>query len=263
MRSATDNAAASAPDDVARSAKDPVCGMTVDPRTAVSFTHDGRKYYFCCDGCRDKFAANPRVYLEVVDASAKRGDAAHQPQAGRHGELPGEGDGAHTSDRAGPPATAWTCPMHPEIRRDAPGACPICGMALEPLEPTAEEGENEELADMTRRFWIGVALTVPLLLAMLGEFVPAIDPMRVFGHTTVAWAQLALATPGRALVRRAVFRSRLAVDRQSQREHVHADRARHWRCVALLRGRDARARRAAAVVPRRTARRRCTSRPRP
>jgi Cu+-exporting ATPase len=91
--------------------------------------------------------------------------------------------------------TIWTCPMHPEIRRDAPGACPICGMALEPLEPTAEEGENAELADMTRRFWIGVALTAPLLLAMLAELVPAIDPMHVFGHTAVAWAQLALATP--------------------------------------------------------------------
>ncbi len=85
--------------------------------------------------------------------------------------------------------------MHPEIRRDAPGACPICGMALEPLAPPAEEGESAELDDMTRRFWIGVALTVPLLWAMLGEFVPAIDPMRLFGHATVAWAQLALATP--------------------------------------------------------------------
>ena len=85
--------------------------------------------------------------------------------------------------------------MHPEIRRDAPGACPICGMALEPLTPTAEEGENAELKDMTRRFWIGVALTLPLLWSMLGELVPAIDPMRIFPHAVVAWAQLALATP--------------------------------------------------------------------
>jgi len=85
--------------------------------------------------------------------------------------------------------------MHPEIRRDAPGSCPICGMALEPLEPKAEEGESAELVDMTRRFWIGVALTAPLLLAMLAEFVPAIDPMHRFGHSAVAWAQLAIATP--------------------------------------------------------------------
>jgi P-type Cu+ transporter len=91
--------------------------------------------------------------------------------------------------------TVWTCPMHPEIRRDAPGSCPICGMALEPLSPLAEEGENAELTDMTRRFWVGVALTVPLLWAMLGEVVTPIDPMRLFGHATVAWAQLALATP--------------------------------------------------------------------
>src|SRR5512134_878584 len=102
----------------------------------------------------------------------------------------------HANEVAAPPgATIWTCPMHPEIRRDAPGACPICGMALEPLAPTADEGENEELADMTRRFWIGVALTVPLLWAMLGEIFPAIDPMRIFPHRAVAWAQLVLATP--------------------------------------------------------------------
>src|SRR6185295_2421869 len=93
------------------------------------------------------------------------------------------------------PETIWTCPMHPEIRRDAPGACPICGMALEPLEPSAEEGENAELSDMTRRFWIGVALTTPLLWAMLGEIFPSIDPMRIFPHRAVAWGQLLLATP--------------------------------------------------------------------
>jgi Cu+-exporting ATPase len=85
--------------------------------------------------------------------------------------------------------------MHPEIRRDAPGSCPICGMALEPLAPSAEEGESHELKDMTRRFWIAVALTVPLLWSMIGEFFPAIDPMRVLPHATVAWAQLVFATP--------------------------------------------------------------------
>ena len=85
--------------------------------------------------------------------------------------------------------------MHPEIRRDAPGACPICGMALEPLAPSAEEGESHELKDMTRRFWIGVALTTPLLWSMLGELFPAIDPMRLIPHSGVSWAQLVLATP--------------------------------------------------------------------
>ena len=85
--------------------------------------------------------------------------------------------------------------MHPEVRRAAPGPCPICGMALEPLMPTAEEGENRELADMTRRFIACVVLTVPLLWSMLGELVPAINPMRLFGHEPVSWAQLLLATP--------------------------------------------------------------------
>ena len=85
--------------------------------------------------------------------------------------------------------------MHPEIRRDGPGACPICGMALEPLAPSAEEGENAELKDMTRRFWIGVALTAPLLWSMLGELLPAINPMRFFPHAAISWAQLLLATP--------------------------------------------------------------------
>ena len=85
--------------------------------------------------------------------------------------------------------------MHPEIRRDAPGACPICGMALEPMAPTADEGENEELNDMVRRFRISAVLTLPLLWAMLGELWPALNPMELYGHGPVAWAELALATP--------------------------------------------------------------------
>jgi len=156
---------------------DPVCGMTVDPATAPSSEHAAEKYYFCCDGCRAAFAENPDRYLRApAGVRAKDTDRA----------------GASYRTTA---SAVWTCPMHPEIRRDAPGACPICGMALEPLEPVAEGGENEELADMTRRLWIGVALTAPLVLAMLAEFVPALDPMELLGHATVAWAQLALATP--------------------------------------------------------------------
>ena len=156
---------------------DPVCGMTVDPATAPSSEHAAEKYYFCCDGCRAAFAENPDRYLRApAGVRAKDTDRA----------------GASYRTTA---SAVWTCPMHPEIRRDAPGACPICGMALEPLEPVAEGGENEELVDMTRRLWIGVALTAPLVLAMLAEFVPALDPMELLGHATVAWAQLALATP--------------------------------------------------------------------
>ncbi len=114
----------------------------------------------------------------------------------RHHEHRHAGPAAATAPVAvAAPGTVWTCPMHPEIRRDGPGACPICGMALEPLAPTAEDGENHELEDMTRRFWIGVALTLPLLWSMLGELLPAINPMRIFPHAVVAWAQFAFATP--------------------------------------------------------------------
>jgi Cu+-exporting ATPase len=142
--------------------------MTVDPQTALAHSHGADTYYFCSPRCRDKFAAEPAKYVQPSE-----NPETQQVRAG----------------------TIWTCPMHPEIRRDAPGSCPICGMALEPLSPTAEGGENAELHDMTRRFWISVALTAPLLWAMLGELVPAINPMQLFGHAVVSWAQLALATP--------------------------------------------------------------------
>ena len=79
----------------------------------------------------------------------------------------------------------YTCPMHPEVRRDAPGSCPICGMALEPLMAAGEEPENVELHDMTWRFWISTALTLPLLWALVGEAIPALDPMLLLGHRTV------------------------------------------------------------------------------
>ena len=122
----------------AEKAKDPVCGMSVDPRTAKhSAEHDGRTYYFCCGGCRTKFLADPQRYLA--------------PDAARPAPAPV------------PEGTIYTCPMHPEIRQVGPGSCPICGMALEPAVITAEAGPNPELVDMTRRFWIGLVLTLPVL----------------------------------------------------------------------------------------------------
>jgi P-type Cu+ transporter len=148
-------------------ATDPVCGMRVSMETARSFNHAGGTYYFCSAGCRERFAADPEKYLNP----------------------------AETKPEGVPAGAIWTCPMHPEVQRDSPGACPICGMALEPMTPTADGGENEELKDMTRRFRVSVVLTVPLLWSMLGELWPAINPMELFGHEPVAWAQLALATP--------------------------------------------------------------------
>ena len=146
--------------------KDPVCGMMVDPgKSAHHADHGGTTHHFCSAGCASKFVADPRRYL---------GEA-------RPGSEPS-------------PGTIWTCPMHPEIRQDHPGSCPICGMALEPAMATAEGGPSHELADMSRRFWIGLALTLPVLVLEMGKhLVPALHhlvPMKLS-----AWIQLGLATP--------------------------------------------------------------------
>ena len=145
--------------------RDPVCGMEVDTRTAEHKLSLGEtSYYFCSARCLEKFRADPDRYLNP---------SAVTPAP--------EGEGA-----------VWTCPMHPEIRRNGPGQCPICGMALEPLEPTEEEAPNPELIDMGRRFWVSAAMTLPLVaLAMATElFGLHLVPMR-----TSVWLQLALATP--------------------------------------------------------------------
>ena len=116
-------------------AKDPVCGMTVDIQTAKHKAgHKGEEFYFCCAGCKTKFQAEPAKYLDI-------GARAEQPAVA---------------------GAIYTCPMHPEIRQQGPGSCPICGMALEPLTVTAESGSSHELVDLTRRFWIGVALAPPV-----------------------------------------------------------------------------------------------------
>jgi Cu+-exporting ATPase len=141
---------------------DPVCGMTVDPHTARggSVEHAGTAYYFCSPGCAAKFRADPARYL---------GEVAPEPVAA---------------------GGTWTCPMHPEIVRDGPGNCPICGMALEPVTITEEPTQNPELVDMTRRFWIGALLTLPLVLGMT-----EMTGVRWLEASTFIWIQLALATP--------------------------------------------------------------------
>ena len=149
----------------ARTVTDPVCGMQVDPGHSEHQTsHGGHDYHFCSAGCRTKFIADPERYL-ASPASA---------------DLP-EG-------------TIWTCPMHPEVRQDHPGACPICGMALEPELVSLDHGPSPELADMTRRFWIGLILAAPVfMLEMGGHLFPAVHhfvPMRLS-----TWMQLVLATP--------------------------------------------------------------------
>jgi Cu+-exporting ATPase len=144
---------------------DPVCGMVVDPgKTAHHADHDGRQFHFCSAGCREKFVADPQRYLA--------------PQA----------------PVSAPPGAIWTCPMHPEVRQDHPGPCPICGMALEPAEVTADSGPSPELADMTRRMWIGLVLTLPVfVLEMGGHLFPRLHDL-VPMHLSI-WVQLILATP--------------------------------------------------------------------
>ena len=149
--------------------RDPVCGMTVDPATAKHRAeHAGRSYVFCSARCRGKFTAEPARY---VVGPQGRGSAAAA------GEL------------------LWTCPMHPQIVRKEPGNCPICGMALEPMTPTAGETENPELRAMTRRFWVGVALSLPLLAIAMAEHFnkPALDAL--IAPRLLVWVQLILGTP--------------------------------------------------------------------
>ncbi len=170
-------------------AKDPVCGMDVDPVTSEHRSeHDGQAFFFCSAKCRERFQSSPATYL------ANEADSPHAQQHQDHHDS-----GAHEVQHNADPATSdgaveWTCPMHPEIRRPRPGACPICGMALEPVTVTADTGPSPELADMTRRFWVGVALSIPVLvLGMGGDLFPAIHD--VISAKASVWVQLVLATP--------------------------------------------------------------------
>jgi Cu+-exporting ATPase len=149
-------------------AVDPVCGMTVDPHTAKHRAEfRGRPYYFCSAGCRTKFLENPQKYLEPETVKS-----AAQPV---------------------PEGTVYTCPMHPEIRQVGPGSCPICGMALEPLMATADVGPNPELVDMSRRFWIGLVLTIPVVALEMGSHVLGLD--HILDRQTSNWLQLLFASP--------------------------------------------------------------------
>ena len=149
--------------------RDPVCGMDVNPATTPHRAeHAGHGYFFCSAGCRDRFITNPARYVAP--------DARKQEQM-----IP-----------AAPPGeTLWTCPMHPEIVRSEPGPCPICGMALEPMTPTGADGENPELRDMTRRFWVGVALSIPLLAMVMASHLSMSIGALTASRPTV-WVQLVL-----------------------------------------------------------------------
>jgi len=147
-------------------ATDPVCGMKVTIATAKNRTeHAGRPYYFCSLRCLGKFTAEPERYLAPKPAAAK--------------EMP--------------KGTIFTCPMHPEIRQEGPGSCPICGMALEPLEVSLDQGPNHELLDMKRRLWVAVALSVPVVVLDMGGHFFGLD--HVIPHGWMNWILFVLATP--------------------------------------------------------------------
>jgi Cu+-exporting ATPase len=206
--------------------KDPVCNMDVKPETAAAQEqYEGQTYYFCGKGCAAKFRANPKQYLP---SSTKAAELIPPPQAGGLVQLgsrerkpqPKPSGREHTCPmhpevrQAGPGAcpkcgmaleplapaplqskTEYTCPMHPEIVKTEPGSCPICGMALEPRTVSAEEEDDPELTSMTQRFWVGVILTLPILFSAMGSHLPGIAPEQWAPYSTWVWVELALATP--------------------------------------------------------------------
>ncbi|MCC7336011.1 MAG: heavy metal translocating P-type ATPase [Pirellulaceae bacterium] len=176
-------------------ATDPVCGMTVNPGEALHSEHEGRPYFFCSAGCQRKFEEDPSGVLAArseKDASKKHStkEDASCCSSGKHG-----GSSTMASDSKSDSKAIYTCPMHPEIEQIGPGDCPICGMDLEPkVIDLADSGDDEQYADMKRRFWVGVALSVPLLVIAMGPMV-GIRVAEWMSNTAFGWLQIALATP--------------------------------------------------------------------
>ena len=164
-------------------AVDPVCGMTVSrSEAAASVEHQGRTYHFCCPGCAGKFRNDPGRYLDADRPGAS---------ASQHRESDAGDRAASQSDRG-----TYTCPMHPEVEQQGPGSCPKCGMALERKSPAGGEDDEEdpELKDMTRRFWVGAALTLPVLILAMGPML-GLPVDAWIGHGPANWLELIFATP--------------------------------------------------------------------
>ena len=185
--------------------KDPVCGMQVDPATAAGTSeYQGRTYYFCSQSCLDKFQVSPERYLSAASATPHQhahGDTREytcpmDPEVRQigPGACPKCGMALEPVSASPLTKTEWTCPMHPEIVRDEPGSCPICGMALEPRTVTLDE-QNPELDDMTRRFRWSLLLTLPILAFMVSEFLPGQPLQQALPPTVMTWSQFLLATP--------------------------------------------------------------------
>src|SRR5215470_4478679 len=199
---------------------DPVCGMKVDPQNAqAAVEYGGKKYYFCCQGCATRFSAEPEKFLNKARSSKQSNQHAALVQLGA---IPAKKLEEPSPSQPGvvyvcpmcpevreskpvpcpkcgmalePQAVEYTCPMHPEIVRSAPGNCPICGMALEPRTAVSVHAEDDsELRSMTRRFWVGVALSIPLIVLSMWGMQPG-SPLHRLPAGAMEWLQLLLATP--------------------------------------------------------------------
>jgi P-type Cu+ transporter len=187
---------------------DPVCGMKVLPeKAAASVDHAGRTWYFCAQGCKTKFEANPGKYdgsqTVPLTVTAPKPAASAQYTCPMHPEVLSTKQGAcpkcgmalePSQPTAAPEHIEYTCPMHPQIVRDGPGTCPICGMALEPRTVTSTAA-NPELISMTRRLWIGAVLTLPLLAVMVSDVLPGHPLQHLLPGSLLGWMELILATP--------------------------------------------------------------------
>ncbi|MGE5609235.1 MAG: heavy metal translocating P-type ATPase [Bacillota bacterium] len=160
----------------ARMATDPVCGMAVDPsKTRYTAEHGGHSFAFCSSSCYERFREEPSRYVHPAAGGKDR--LAPSPLEQTAGGM------------------IYTCPMHPQIVQDHPGNCPICGMALEPATAVAEEGPSPELVDMTRRFWVSLLLTIPLLVVAMGRHIPGMPLESWLSPRLLTWIELAMATP--------------------------------------------------------------------
>ena len=204
--------------------KDPICGMTVDQATALRAERDGETFYFCSEHCRQKFLGQPQLTVKSDHGNHSHREGEQHHDRSHHGHehatvKPSPAtkyfcpmDPEVVSDKPGScpkcgmalelnptwkaeKKTIYTCPMHPEIEQDHPGTCPICGMALEPNTVSAEPEDDSELRDMSRRFWIGAVLTLPIFILAMAHLIPALQNSEWVSGNVSRWTQFILSTP--------------------------------------------------------------------
>ena len=206
---------------------DPVCGMTVKQDTPHRHVHGGQIYLFCSAHCLAKFQAAPVSYLDKPAPPPPAAAKTTTYTCPMHPEVrqptPGSCPKCGMALEPETPAMAaveYTCPMHPEVVSDKPGSCPKCGMALEPRNATVED--NTELNDMTRRFWVSVALALPVFVLAMGSDLAAATHAGIALDAHAAMAGIRAGHAGGAVGRLAVLPARLGLGGQPQPQHVHA-----------------------------------------